>query len=49
MLIVEDNEINEEILKELLSIEGALTESAVNGKEAVDKLEQSSLVIMILF
>lgn len=42
VLIVEDNEINEEILKELLSIEGALTESAVNGKEAVDKLEQSS-------
>jgi len=42
VLIVEDNEINEEILKELLSIEGALTESAGNGKEAVDKLEQSA-------
>lgn len=42
VLIVEDNEINEEILEELLHMEGALTESAGNGQEAVDKLEQSS-------
>ncbi|PNV62781.1 hybrid sensor histidine kinase/response regulator [Clostridium sp. chh4-2] len=42
VLIVEDNEINEEILEELLHMEGALTESAGNGQEAVDKWEESS-------
>ena len=42
VLIVEDNEINAEIIEELLHIEGALTDSAGNGREAVDKMEQSS-------
>jgi len=42
VLIVEDNEINEEILEELLHMEGALTESAGNGQEAVDRWEESS-------
>ena len=42
ILIVEDNEINEEILKELLNIEGALTESACNGQTAVEMFELSS-------
>lgn len=41
VLVVEDNAINEEILKELLHIEGALTDSAANGREAVDKFEHS--------
>ena len=42
ILIVEDNEINAEILNELLHIEGALTERAGNGQEAVDLFMQSS-------
>ena len=41
ILIVEDNEVNEEILRELLHIEGALTESAKNGQEAVDIFKKS--------
>lgn len=40
-LIVEDNELNAEILTEMLQIEGATCELAVNGKEAVEMFEQS--------
>lgn len=36
-LIVEDNDLNAEILTEMLSMEGAESELAVNGKEAVEK------------
>lgn len=37
-LIAEDNEINAEILAELLQLEGAVSETAVNGKEALNML-----------
>ncbi len=40
-LIVEDNEINSEILSEMLKIEGASSELAVNGQEAVDMFLRS--------
>ncbi len=36
-LIVEDNDLNAEILTEMLSMEGAESELAINGKEAVEK------------
>ena len=42
VLIVEDNEINEEILKELLKLVGAETESARNGQEAVAMFQNSA-------
>lgn len=35
-LVVEDNEINSEILKELLTVEGATCEVAENGQEALE-------------
>ncbi len=40
-LIVEDNEINSEILTEMLKIEGADSELAVNGREAVEMFKKS--------
>ena len=40
-LIVEDNEINSEILSEMLKIEGADSELAVNGQEAVEMFRKS--------
>ena len=42
VLIVEDNELNAEILNELLHIEGAVTERARNGQEAVEIFEASA-------
>lgn len=36
ILLVEDNELNQDIAKELLTMEGAVIECANNGKEAVD-------------
>lgn len=41
-LVVEDNEINAELLVELLELEGAKCEVAVNGKEALDKFEKTA-------
>lgn len=41
ILIVEDNEINREIAKELLEMKGMLVESAVNGEEAVQMYADS--------
>ena len=41
-LVAEDNELNAEILKELLGMEGAECEIAVNGKEAVEIFENSA-------
>ena len=38
ILLVEDMEINREIATMLLSSEGFIVETAVNGKEAVDKV-----------
>ena len=40
-LVAEDNELNAEILTEMLNIEGADSELAVNGKEAVEMFEKS--------
>lgn len=40
-LIAEDNELNAEILTEMLEMEGAKSELAVNGKEAVEMFEKS--------
>ena len=40
-LVAEDNELNAEILTEMLDMEGASCELAVNGKEAVDMFEKS--------
>lgn len=41
-LVVEDYEINREILVDLLHMEGASCETAVNGAEGVEMFEQSS-------
>ncbi len=40
-LLVEDNELNAEIMMEILKGEGILCEQAVNGKEALERFEQS--------
>ncbi len=40
-LVVEDNELNAEILSEILNLEGADCELAVNGREAVEMFEHS--------
>lgn len=40
ILLVEDNPINQELARELLEMEGILVETAENGKEAVDLLNQ---------
>jgi PAS domain S-box-containing protein len=42
-LLVEDNEINQQIATELLSSAGVEVVAAVNGRVAIDKLQQSSL------
>lgn len=41
-LVVEDNELNAEILTEMLNMEGAESELAVNGAEAVEKFINES-------
>lgn len=40
VLIVEDNDLNREIAEEIIGMSGAVIESAVNGKEAVDMVAQ---------
>ncbi len=40
-LLVEDNDLNSEIMNELLKVTGAIVECAKDGKEAVDKFENS--------
>jgi len=42
ILLVEDNEINQELAKELLIMSGMTVETANNGKEALDLLENTS-------
>ncbi len=42
-LVAEDNEINYEILREVLSIEEATCEIVVNGKQAVERFCQASV------
>lgn len=41
-LLAEDNELNMEIAVELLNMTGAETDSAADGREALEKFEQSS-------
>ncbi|MBQ3558592.1 MAG: response regulator [Agathobacter sp.] len=41
LLLVEDNNLNREIAKKLLSEQGFIIDEAVNGKEAVDKVKAS--------
>ncbi|MDE5907651.1 MAG: response regulator [Lachnospiraceae bacterium] len=41
-LVAEDNEINAEILKELLDIEGAACEIATNGKQALERFASAA-------
>lgn len=43
ILIVEDNELNMELACDMLSLTGAETECATNGKEALEKIESSPL------
>lgn len=38
ILVVEDNELNREIAKEIIGITGAIVDTAENGREAVDKV-----------
>jgi len=42
LLLVEDNNLNREIARMILKEEGFIVEEAVNGKEAVEKVEASS-------
>ena len=51
VLLVEDNNLNREIARKLLSEQGFIVEEAVNGKEAVEKIasvtpEYYSVVLM---
>ena len=51
ILVVEDNEINREIVEEVLKSEGLLVETAENGEEALERIQESepgyySLVLM---
>lgn len=41
ILLVEDNDLNREIMKELLTEQGAIVTEAVDGKEALDIFQQS--------
>ncbi|MBF0102559.1 MAG: cache domain-containing protein [Desulfobacterales bacterium] len=43
ILLVEDNEINQEVAKELLKDEGFIISVACNGEEALNLLQQNSL------
>lgn len=40
ILLVEDNELNREIAEEIIKSSGAIVESAVDGKQALEKFEQ---------
>ncbi len=42
VLLVEDNELNREIAQELLSFIGVQVETAADGREAVERVEQST-------
>ncbi|MET0028026.1 MAG: ATP-binding protein [Candidatus Thiodiazotropha sp.] len=42
ILLVEDNEFNQELANEVLTMKGLIVETANNGKEAVEMLEKST-------
>ncbi len=48
VLVVEDEEESRETLRELLELEGYAVETASNGQEALDKLEELELCIILL-
>jgi CheY-like chemotaxis protein len=48
ILLVEDEEESRESLRELLEIEGYEVETAVNGREALDKLDSLEPCIILL-
>ena len=48
ILIVEDNEINQQVAKEILEYAGATAETAWNGKEAVEALNRSTFDAVLM-
>jgi PAS domain S-box-containing protein len=48
ILLVEDNEINREVALELLTAEGIVVVSAVNGREALEILERESFDAVLM-
>ena len=48
ILLVEDNEINQQVGKELLEIAGAVVEIAVNGQEAVQKIAERVFDLVLM-
>lgn len=48
ILIAEDNEINQEIIVELLKSENLIPEIANNGKEVLEKLENSKYDLILM-
>jgi PAS domain S-box-containing protein len=48
ILLVDDNEINRQIAKELLEIEGFVVDVAADGREAISKTTQGTLYDLIL-
>jgi CheY-like chemotaxis protein/HPt (histidine-containing phosphotransfer) domain-containing protein len=48
VLLVEDNEINRELALELLSRAGMIATAAVNGQEALDRLQDSDFDVVLM-
>jgi CheY-like chemotaxis protein/HPt (histidine-containing phosphotransfer) domain-containing protein len=48
ILLVEDNKINQEVAKELLEVVGLQVDIAVNGAEALEKVQQSSYDLVLM-
>lgn len=48
ILLVEDNEINQELIKELLKDSGIIIEVAQNGQEGVEKFKKGSFELILM-
>jgi PAS domain S-box-containing protein len=48
ILIVEDNEVNQQVVKEFLKLSGIVVDLANNGKEALEKIEQQSFDAVLM-
>jgi|GEM_PF-1932301 len=48
ILIVEDNEVNQQVVKEFLKLSGIAVEVANNGKEALEKIDQQSFDAVLM-
>lgn len=48
ILVVEDNEINQQIIKETLEIEGFIVDIAENGQEAVNKISSNFYDVVLM-